>query len=128
MVKKAFLSTAAIVCMMSVAHADQTLKYFNNDKYELMKIKTFQKANLNEACFKAGKPNCKAWTVFNGSPKERTKSKTPLAGNPAANYCWDVGAKNRILKAQNNDEYDFCVFDDNSMIDSWDLYYKHFPK
>lgn len=112
----------------SAAHADQTMKYFNNDKYEQRKIKTYQKANLNEACFKAGKPSCKAWTVYMAKAKTPTKNPTPLAGNPAALYCWDVGAKNRILKAQNGDQSDFCVFDDNSMIDSWDLYYKHFPK
>ncbi|WP_413581998.1 DUF333 domain-containing protein [Bdellovibrio sp. HCB288] len=110
------------------AHADQTLKYYNNDKYEQIKFKTYEKANINEACFKGGKPSCKAWTVFTGKAKTPTKNPTPLAGNPAALYCWDVGAKNRILKAQNNDQYDACVFDDGSMIDSWDLYYKHFPR
>ncbi len=125
---KSMVLGCILVFSVSSAHADQTLKYFNNDKYSDVKIKTYEKANLTESCFKGGKPNCKAWTTFNAKAKTPTKNPTPLAGNPAALYCWDVGAKNRILKAQNGDQYDFCVFDDNSMVDSWDLYYKHFPK
>ena len=87
-----------------------------------------QKAQFSTSCLKSGKPSCEAWKVFSGKAKTETESKIPLAGDPAAKYCWDVGAKNRILKSADNKQYDYCVFNDGSMIDAWDLYYRHFPK
>lgn len=110
------------------AFAQTSLKLFENEKYKDIKISEFQKAHLGSDCLKSGKPNCQAWTVYSGKAKSTTKANTPLAGDPAARYCWDVGAKNRILKSPENKEYDYCVFDDNSMVDAWDLYYKHFPR
>jgi len=107
--------------------ADFTLKYFNNEKYEQIKMTEIQKAQFSASCLKNGKPSCEAWKVFSGKPKVETKSKVPLAGDPAAKYCWDVGSKNRILKSSDNKQYDYCVFADGSMVDAWDLYYKHFP-
>ncbi|HEX7674569.1 MAG TPA: DUF333 domain-containing protein [Bdellovibrio sp.] len=110
------------------AFAQTSLKLFENEKYKDIKITEFQKVHLGSDCIKSGKPNCQAWATYSGKPKENTKANTPLAGDPAAHYCWDVGAKNRILKSSDNKEYDYCIFDDGSMIDAWDLYYKHFPR
>lgn len=110
------------------AFAQASLKFFENEKYKDIKITDYQKAHLNSECIKSGRPQCQAWSTFSGKTKDLTKADTPLAGNPAAHYCWDVGAKNRILKAADGKQYDYCVFADSSMIDAWDLYYKHFPR
>lgn len=118
-----------VISLLSLqAFAQTSLKFFENEKYKDIKITEYQKIHLNSECFKGGKPQCQAWLTFTGKAKDLTKAKTPLAGNPAAHYCWDVGAKNRILKAADGKQYDYCVFEDNSMIDAWDLYYKHFPR
>ncbi|MBO9666713.1 MAG: DUF333 domain-containing protein [Bdellovibrio sp.] len=124
-------STGIVIIAFLLSFAAQagefSLRYYNNDKYELVKITEVQKTRVTSNCIKNGKPSCKAWSIFLGKPFKVSAQKVPLLGNPAAHYCWDVGAKNRILKADNNEQTDYCVFDDNSMIDSWDLYYKHFP-
>ena len=108
--------------------SDLTLRLYNNEKYEQIKILDFQKAHISSSCIKNGKPSCEAWNIFSGKPKPQSESKIPLAGDPAARYCWDIGAKNRILKSTDNKQYDYCVFSDGSMVDAWDLYYKHFPR
>ncbi|MGE5085029.1 MAG: DUF333 domain-containing protein, partial [Bacillota bacterium] len=99
-----------------------------NEKYEQIKMVEIQKAQFSANCLKGGKLSCDAWKIFTGKPKQQSESKVPLAGDPAAKYCWDVGAKNRILKSTDNKQYDYCVFSDGSMVDAWDLYYKHFPR
>lgn len=80
---------------------------------------------INDLCVK--KQNCKAMLVAKGKPFKVQETKAPFVGNPGANYCWDVGAKNRVLKDEKNNQYDFCVFEDGSMIDAWDLYRAHYP-
>jgi len=117
-----------IILISLQSFAQTSLRIYENDVYKNVKISEFQGAHLNSECIKGGKPQCKAWSCFLEKPKPRSKSNFPLAGDPAAQYCWDVEAKNRILKSVDNKQYDYCVFSDNSMIDSWDLYYKHFPR
>ncbi len=59
------------------------------------------------------------------------KSKKPnldskkLIGNPASRNCTLLGGKSIILRDSKNRQYDFCRFQDESMIDSWSLYEKH---
>lgn len=123
----AMLFLAISFCTQAWA-TDTSLRYYNNGKYEQIKMTEIQKAHISSSCIKNGKPSCEAWKVLSGKPKPESESKIPLAGDPAAKYCWDVGAKNRILKSSDNKQYDYCVFADGSMIDAWDLYYKHFPR
>ncbi|MFM6929617.1 MAG: DUF333 domain-containing protein [Bdellovibrio sp.] len=108
--------------------AELSLRYYTNGKYEQIKMTEVQKSRFSINCIKNGKPSCDAWTVFSGKSKPESQNKTPLAGDPAAKYCWDVGSKNRILKSADNKQYDYCVFNDGSMVDAWDLYYRHFPQ
>lgn len=55
----------------------------------------------------------------------KSKIKNPVSGNPSSTHCWDMGGKPRILKDKKNNEIDYCLFKDGSMIDGWDLYYSH---
>ncbi|WP_295900349.1 DUF333 domain-containing protein [uncultured Bdellovibrio sp.] len=111
-----------------VAHAspeDLNLKYFVNNAYTQVQTKKIDKFRVNDLCVK--KQNCKAMLTAKGKPFKVQQTKAPFTGNPGANYCWDVGAKNRVLKDDKNNQYDFCVFDDGSMVDAWDLYQAHYP-
>ena len=99
------------------------LQYFVNGKYIGIKIERIENLKIN--C--STKAKCKALAVAKGKPFKAEESTGPSYHNAGASYCWDVGAKNRILKDAKNNEYDFCVFDDGSMIDAWNLYSKHYP-
>ncbi|QDK38016.1 DUF333 domain-containing protein [Bdellovibrio sp. NC01] len=123
------LLIAFTLLLSSQSFAQTSLNYYENEKYREVKISEYQGAKIGADCIKSGKPSCQAWTAYTGKPAtESTKPNTTLAGNPAAQYCWDLKAKNRILKEKDGKQYDYCVFEDGSMIDSWTLYYKHFPK
>lgn len=114
--------------LSSSSFAQSSLRIFENGSYKEIKIVEYQEAHFSSNCLKTGKPHCKAWTAYSGKPAPATKSNTPLAGDPAAQYCWALGAKNRILKSSENKQYDYCVFKDSSMVDAWNIYYKHFPR
>ncbi|MFM6928486.1 MAG: DUF333 domain-containing protein, partial [Bdellovibrio sp.] len=119
-IKLASISTL-IVCLHSlpIKAAELTLRLYDGKRYEQVKTLEIQKTQFSANCLKNGKPSCDAWTVFSGKPKPESQNKTPLAGDPAAKYCWDVGSKNRILKSADNKQYDYCVFNDGSMVDAW---------
>lgn len=102
-----------------------SFRYYVNDKYVDVAIVKVGDLRVNEICKKTS--SCQALKTAKGKPFKTQESKAPTYGNPAANYCWDVGAKNRILKDSKNHEYDFCVFPDGSMIDAWNLHSKHYP-
>lgn len=123
----ALLNIIAFVIFGSAhaAESDLKLKYFVNNAYtsvQTQKVGTFR---VNDVCSK--NPKCKALTVGRGKPVQIQKTKAAFVGNSGANYCWDVGAKNRILKDEKNNQYDYCVFEDGSMIDAWDLFSAHYP-
>ncbi len=115
--------------IMFLQYADATenknLKYLNNGNYLDVKIVKIGKYKVSISCHT--NTSCAALKVANGKPFKIQKTDAPFVGNMGANYCWDVGAKNRILLDSKNNQYDFCVFDDGSMIDAWNLYSKHYP-
>lgn len=113
-----------LTSMHSLAVAS-TFRYFTNGNYTNVEIVNIANLKVNEFC--RSKAKCKAVIVANGKPFKAERSSGPVYHNAGASYCWDVGAKNRILKDAKNNEYDFCVFDDGSMIDAWNLYSKHYP-
>jgi putative hemolysin len=101
------------------------LKYLSNGKYLDVKIVKIGKSKVSIDC--QANTACTALKVANGKAFKIQLTSAPFVGNPGANYCWDIGAKNRILKDEKNNQYDFCVFEDGSMIDAWNLYSKHYP-
>lgn len=119
--------TLSIIASSALA-AETTLKLFENEKYRDIKIFEVMGTKISADCFKKGNPECAAWKAYSGKPVKVSESKTDLAGNPAARYCGDLKSNNRILKATDGKEYDYCVFTDGSMVDSWSLYNKHFKK
>lgn len=102
----------------------ESLKVAKNGKYESIQVIKYQTFNITSDC---AKNKCLALEAT--KKKVVTKvSRVPLLGNPASTYCKSAGGVSRILIGQDKKQYDYCMFQDESMIDSWDLYYKHNPK
>lgn len=110
--------------------ADLGLKYYDSSTKVYKPIQVIEKdgVTISKDCLKSGKMKCQAWdAVLN----KKALTPTPgvgVVGNPAARYCHDYNANNLIVLDAKKNEYDYCVFSDGSMIDSWSLYYKHFRK
>ncbi len=106
------------------AHSQSPMTIVLKEKPEPLKTKKYEELILSESCFKSGKPQCQAYQV---SLKKVPSSlpKTSMAPHPAAHYCQDVGGNNRIAKDATGAQYDYCLFKDGSLIDSWSLYNKH---
>lgn len=119
------LKASTLLLSLAFASSDLELRYFVNNAYTKVETKKVDNFRVNDVCVKNKK--CKAMEVAKGKPFKIKPTKTPFVGNPGANYCWDAGAKNRVLKDSKNNQYDFCVYEDGSMVDAWDLYSAHYP-
>lgn len=56
----------------------------------------------------------------------KTETPGPLGtlGNPASKYCGSKGGASVILEDKGHNQYDYCVFKEKYLVDSWDLYRK----
>lgn len=100
---------------------------FVEKAYIVFKTKEVNALEYDMSCFKAGaNPTCEAATAAND--KAETKSKRENNFHPAALFCEARGGKNLIAFDHKKDEYNFCRFKDNSMVNSWAMYLKHNPK
>lgn len=123
---KLFKLSLMVLFLYSSGSYALNLKLYEKEKYKDVAITEFQGAKISSSCIKKDKADCKAWTAFTGKPAKRSKAVKELLGNPAALYCADLKSMNRILKDDTGNQYDYCVFDDGSMVDSWSIYNKHF--
>lgn len=83
-----------------------------------------QGINMSETCSK----KCTALNKLKPSKLKINNPIPSLAGHPASKLCTALEGMNRVVTNDKNQQYDFCEFKDKSMVDSWGLYYKHFPK
>lgn len=120
-----YLVILSILCTGTLAAAQDEFLYYKDDKYHSVRVERIE-GNQYINC---KNKKCDALNFLNGKSVVRKPNATPEAGHPAAQYCWDAGAENRILKANtpDHDQSDYCLFKDGSMVDSWDLYLKHYP-
>lgn len=96
---------------------------FLNDKYETLKVKKKNNRIFSENCAQ----DCaaeKALLVKKPFPKPVHSAMQ----NPAAQYCGAVGGKNLLAVNERGGEENFCRFNDNTFVNSWDLFYSRFPK
>lgn len=121
---KQMIMIFSMVMWASWAGAD--LKVFDGKSYQPLKVQEFQQLKLSMNCFKGKTPQCEAWKA---SRKRVARTNLPqaLGGNPAARYCLDAGGENRIAKTDAGQEYDYCLFKDGSLVESWGLYNKFNP-
>ena len=99
---------------------------FIDQSYKIFKTKTFEKLELSENCFKKTKPDCIAFSVSQSKPGP-VKITTEGATNLAAINCANLGGKNLIGMNSKRDQFNFCRFEDGSMITSWSMYFKYNP-
>jgi hypothetical protein len=123
------MSLKFILCLiLSYSFAyPSSLKVSEGEKYVNVKIKEHKNIHYNDICFKGPTIKCEAFEATK-IKIELSESKTGFVGHPAARYCHDRKAMVRILIAEDKKQYDFCLFKDGSMVDAWELFYKHFPK
>ena len=82
---------------------------------------------MDLSCFKNSKPKCEAFEFSQIKAKKLIMRNEGL-NNLAAIYCEAIHGRNLLAMDSKNNEYNFCRFGDGSMVNSWSLYYKHFPR
>lgn len=104
---------------------ETVFKYYSpkKNKYVEYAVRIFDSKRISNNCLKKGKPSCEAWKALSGKKKkEIRRAEMPVVGHPAALRCAELGGENRIIKDRQERHYDMCFFEDDSAIDSWDLY------
>jgi hypothetical protein len=97
------------------------MKVFEGDKYIDVEIQEYEKFRITKDCFKGKAPKCDAFAATRKKAFQRLPQ-SELSGHPAVRNCHEKGGISRILITKDNKQYDYCRFDDGSMIDAWDLY------
>ena len=106
-----FMSHAALGEDFILQHKDQQIKI------------SFQKSDgllVNDLCLEKLK-DCKAMSeahITNGMPKIIKGN----LGNPAQNFCKTINGTALTLFRADKSSMSFCLFDDQTIISSWDLY------
>lgn len=99
--------------------------FFENDKYIKFTFIEYENLKLSNLCFKRNRaPLCLAYSSSIKGPIKNI----PYRGNPASQYCNEIGGINLIAFDSKKNEINICYFDDRSFVNSWSLYYKAFPK
>lgn len=105
---------------------DDEYAIFIDDNYKIFKTKNFEKFELIDTCFKKNKPNCLAYKFAQIKPKNLQIEHEGF-DNLAAIHCEKIGGKNLIALDNKKNHYNFCKFNDGSLVNSWSMHYKHFP-
>lgn len=104
---------------------DGEFAVFDGTQYRKFKVFDSDGLTFSTDC-KLSAMKCKAVEV---AQKKNTKIENPEHGiSPASQLCSLVDGKNLIAFNSKKEEYNFCEFEDHSLVNSWSLYYKFFPK
>jgi len=99
---------------------------FSDGKYHIFKIAIFENLKLNSECVTKGPtPTCKAYLA---SKAPLPVEKPAFNGNPASELCSELKGTNLIAFNYEKKQYNYCQFDDSSVVNSWSLFYKRYPK
>jgi putative hemolysin len=119
--------TNLFLSLLAVAFAaPSSLKVYEGKAYVDVQVQEYDHMQMTKDCFKGKTPACDAFSATKKKVTPR-EPQTDMIGHPAVRYCHDKGGVARILISADNKQYDYCKFKDGSMIDSWHLYYHHFP-
>lgn len=97
--------------------------YFQITKSETrrVRIKSLDELRVSTNCFDK-KKSCQK---FFSAKQNIIHYKSKLSGNPASIFCAEKKGVSVILRDDKKNEYDFCQFNDEYLIDSWDLFRKY---
>lgn len=98
---------------------------FDGEKYQSYAFFEHDSLLLSPDCRPADRPTCQAFKAASAAKPVESKE---FNGNPASQLCSDLKGKNLIGFNHKKQEFNFCQFEDKSMVNSWNLYYKFFPK
>ena len=101
--------------------------YFYNEDYQIFTTKKINNIAYSHHCFKTQKPDCEAirLSTLNNITIKLTN---PEMQNYASAYCSEIYGKNMIAFDHEKKEYNFCRFQDGSLVASWALYKAKNPK
>lgn len=96
---------------------------FVGPKAELSKINIVELDGMwvNEFCYKHKKDCLMFFINKEKAPKKELKKDPLQAGNPASLYCNSIGGVSEIYTDAENNQHDYCNFNDKYIIDSWNL-------
>jgi hypothetical protein len=97
---------------------------FNGTKYQTYAFYEYEDLLLSPDCKKSGKPTCLAYKAA-FLPKPTLKRESNMM--PASVLCSELKGKNLIGFNFKKQEFNFCEFEDKSMVNSWSLFRKVFP-
>lgn len=97
---------------------------FVENKYQVFSTEKYDDLEYTVGCIK--NRDCQASKA--AQDKSAPKYKTENLFHPAAQFCEARGGKNLIALNDKKEEFNFCRFPDNSMVNSWSMYLKHNPK
>jgi len=101
--------------------------YFYNEDYQIFTTQKINNIAYSHHCFKTKKPDCEAirLSTLNNITIKLTN---PEMQNYASAYCSEIYGKNMIAFDHEKKEYNFCRFQDGSLVASWALYKAKNPK
>lgn len=99
---------------------------FIEDKYRIFKTKKYEELEFDTSCFKGSKPDCDAYKFSQVRPIN-PPPKHEAMNNFAAIACENITGRNMIALDKDRNEYNFCLFKDGSMVNSWSMYFKYNP-
>ncbi|KYG66786.1 hypothetical protein AZI86_07025 [Bdellovibrio bacteriovorus] len=88
-----------------------------------VKAVSFKGFRISKNCGGKEPMTCMAWKSTSIKIQNRTSASVPLVGHPAARNCQDLQGVSLIFLDDKKNEVDYCVFRDESFINSWDLYH-----
>ena len=107
-----------ILLILTINSAMAKTLYLPSSKKSVpIEILTKDNVKINSLCLKLDK-KCKALMA---TKLKINKVKHQDGSHPASVGCEQKGGESIILQDDKRNDYDFCLFKDGSMIDSWDL-------
>ena len=100
---------------------------FNGTKYKIFKVFEAEGLSLSSDCkVSTGKMKCQAFEASGKSIADVHFSDGRVT--PASQLCSQLSGKNLIAFNSKKEEHNYCEFADGSLVNSWTLFYKYFPK
>ena len=116
---------ATLLFVGPASATDAKLKRYDIHKKKMVEvtIANVEGLRVSKNCGSRKNPKCMALKALGLSPSSSGTSSIPLVGHPAAKLCRELGGNGLLFLDPKKIEIDYCVFKDESFINSWDLYY-----
>jgi hypothetical protein len=118
-----FCSILTLLFSTQILGAEFT-RYLDKNKPLAIQILEKEKLHINENCFKHFK-ECESFLKKNANPHATADKNHNLIGHPAGEFCTNSNGKPEIFFDAKNNQYDFCNFNEQYIVDSWDFYNRY---